>query len=529
MRKFSSYGLVDKDLNYYAPREELIQKACRQLVGEDFDKGGHYITVWAPRQTGKSWLMYEVLKKIRQSGQFEAGFMILQSAKTEETDEGILDFFVTRLGETFSKQLPLISSWKELSRVFSKPYFQKPVILIMDEFDALKEDFINKFANEFREMYIKRQTESDKSGTEKQCLLHGIALIGVRSVLGIENLKGSPFNVQRSMRIPNLTVEEVDFMFKWYEKESGQSVEQAVIDRIFYETQGQPGLVSWFGELLTETYNIPIDKPISIEHFEYVFKRAVQALPNNNIINIISKAKQEPYRKTVLEIYKTEHKPKFTFDDPCLSFLYMNGVIDIEEGDDLYVKFSCPFVQKRLFNYFSHELFPHMGKLYEPFEDVKHIISEDYLHVRNLMRRYENHLQKNREWMLKEAPRRSDLRIYEAVFHFNLYEYLVRFFGSYRTTKVWPEFPTGNGKVDILIRHGGKLHALEIKSYKDEPAFHQAVQQAARYAKSLGQTRIHLIVFVESIPDDIREKYEADCPDKETGVTVSPVFVATGE
>jgi hypothetical protein len=131
--------------------------------------------------------------------------------------------------------------------------------------------------------------------------------------------------------------------------------------------------------------------------------------------------------------------------------------------------------------------------------------------------------------MLKEAPRRSDLRIYEAVFHFNLYEYLVRFFGSYRTTKVWPEFPTGNGKVDILIRHGGKLHALEIKSYKDEPAFHQAVQQAARYANSLGQTRIHLIVFVESIPDDIREKYEADCPDEETGVTVSPVFVATGE
>lgn len=33
-------------------------------------------------------------------------------------------------------------------------------------------------------------------------------------------------------------------MFRWYERESGQQVDQAVIDRVFYETKGQPGLVS---------------------------------------------------------------------------------------------------------------------------------------------------------------------------------------------------------------------------------------------------------------------------------------------
>ena len=49
MRKFSSYGAVDKDLNFYVPREELIQKAYTQLIGESPEKkGGHYITVWAP-------------------------------------------------------------------------------------------------------------------------------------------------------------------------------------------------------------------------------------------------------------------------------------------------------------------------------------------------------------------------------------------------------------------------------------------------------------------------------------------------
>ncbi len=52
MRKFSSYGPVDKDLNFYVPRKQMIDKAVDQLIGEDPEKGGHYITVWAPRQCG---------------------------------------------------------------------------------------------------------------------------------------------------------------------------------------------------------------------------------------------------------------------------------------------------------------------------------------------------------------------------------------------------------------------------------------------------------------------------------------------
>jgi len=54
MRKFSSYGAVDKDLHFYVPREELIQKAYTQLVGETPEKkGGHYITVWPPANAAR--------------------------------------------------------------------------------------------------------------------------------------------------------------------------------------------------------------------------------------------------------------------------------------------------------------------------------------------------------------------------------------------------------------------------------------------------------------------------------------------
>jgi hypothetical protein len=209
MRKFSSYGPINTRLHYYAPRTALIDRAYAHLLGDDPDEGGHYITVWAPRQTGKTWIMQQVVKQLQEDETFEVAILTMQSAKEETTDEGVLEVLVDNLKKWFRRDFPDITSWKTLSSLFTRPYFTKPLILILDEFDAIGEPFINKFANEFRSMYTERLNERGKPEAEKGCLLHGLARIGVRSVLGIENMRGSPFNVQRSLHIPNLTHQEV--------------------------------------------------------------------------------------------------------------------------------------------------------------------------------------------------------------------------------------------------------------------------------------------------------------------------------
>ncbi len=529
MRRFSSYGPVNMKVHYHAPREALIDRAYGELTGDDPEEGGHYVTVWAPRQTGKTWVMQQVMKRIREQGDFEAGIISMQSAKEEDTGEGVLEVFVSKLEEWFERELPDIRSWKKLSRLFKKEYFAKPLILIVDEFDAIREEFINKFANEFRDMYIGRQNQADRPSDQKSCLLHGLALIGVRSVLGIENVTGSPFNVQRSLHIPNLTCEETEGMFEWYERETGQRIDRDVTDRIFRETRGQPGLACWFGELLTEEYNEARDRPVTTAHFDRVFRLAVQALPNNNIVNIISKAAKEASRETVLELFRTDRKTVFAFDDPHLNFLYMNGVIDAEESDEnLHVRFSSPFVQKRLFNYFARELFGYMGKVCEPFEDLSDTLTEESLNIGNLMRRFQNHLKKNREWLLRDAPRRKDLRIFEAVYHFSLYRFLCDFLGA-EYARVWPEFPTGNGEVDIVIEYADRMYALELKSHTHERGYRKALGQAARYGRQLGLPEVSLVFFVEYVDDASREKYEKAYTDEETGVRVMPMFVDVGE
>ncbi len=56
MRKFFSDGPLSKKLHYYVPRKELIERVFGQLMGGD-SIDGHYITVWAPRHAGKTWII----------------------------------------------------------------------------------------------------------------------------------------------------------------------------------------------------------------------------------------------------------------------------------------------------------------------------------------------------------------------------------------------------------------------------------------------------------------------------------------
>ena len=528
MRSFSSYGLIDTNSNFYAPREELINKTMHQIIG-DHTKGGHYITIWAPRQTGKSTLMHQVVQQIKQRNDFEVGMISLQSAKNDKTDADVFKTLHIELSIAFQKEFEVIQEWKYLFRLFSKAYFKKPLILIIDEFDALNEDFINKFANEFRNIYLQRQGQKKLESFDKSCLLHGLALIGMRSVLGIENVKGSPFSVQRSVYIPNLTCDEVKYIYRWYEKESKQKIDPEVIDRIYYEFRGQPGLTCWFGELLTEEYNNDNSHQITKKQFDYVYSEAINVLPNNNILNIISKVKQLPYRDYVLKLFQTTERINFRYDNNYINYLYMNGIIDIEkEALKKFIRFSSPFVQKRLFSYFSDNLFDEPGQLVPPFTKIEHVITKDRLNVKNLIKLYESYLHKNKNWLLKDAPRRKDLRIFEAVYHFSLYMYLHRFLIP-KQGQVWPEFPTGNGKIDLLIKYANQLYGIELKSYTDESAYHDAIEKAAKYAVQLDIKKISLVFFVDVIDDSIREKYEIEHVTPDTGIKVEIVFIACKE
>jgi len=532
MRRFSSYGAIETDIHYHVPRKELMNTALENLIGTEPTKGGHYFTVWAPRQAGKTTIMKEMLFKLREDKNYHVAKANLEVLRAEKNIIVVIKTIIKKLNDSADLELEIPNSMEEFEEIFEKKSLKKPLVLILDEFDALEEDIISLLVGVFRNIYNQRKEK------ENNYYLHSLALIGVRTVLGVENSKGSPFNVQRSMHITKLTKEEVNEMFQWFIKDTGQKIDQAVIDRIFYVTNGQPGLVSWFGELLTEKYNtiwtgekhVQKTEDLTMKHFNFVYNKALSTLPNNNIINIISKAKKEPYKSKIIEIFKTDSKQKFEFENEEMNYLYMRGAISFEsiDGDD-FAKFPCQFIQEKLFRRFADDIFSTTGQLLSnPLMKLDDYFTDEKLNIQNIMKLYEEYLQNNKDWLFKDVPRRVNLEIFEAVYHFNLYKYLLDLLDQ-RTLTLRPEFPTGNGKIDLILDYDKNRYGLELKSFTNSSIHEKNIIQAAKYGKSLALKEIYMITFINVIDDDSRKEYQKSIKNKEFNVIVHVIFIATGK
>jgi len=172
MRRFSSYGPVNHKLHFYVPRKELIESTCTLLLGEKPDEGGHYITVWAPRQCGKSWVMREVLFRLKENSGYDVLKINLEHLKDKSDTADIIQAVAKAVGEGLNKDFSGIRSLEEFQGIFHRDCLDKPLILILDEFDALAKEAVNGIVSAFRNIYINRLDQMDKNTGAKSYLLH---------------------------------------------------------------------------------------------------------------------------------------------------------------------------------------------------------------------------------------------------------------------------------------------------------------------------------------------------------------------
>jgi hypothetical protein len=511
-RRFHSYGPVDSRRHFAVPRKKLVGTCAENLIG-DPDEGGHYFTVWAPRQTGKTWLMREAKKEIesRYADRFSVRMMSVQGIVMKKDDPP--EIFLSRIPLLFDRffgaNVKKPDSWEELGSLFSKKsqISEKPLILFIDEFDKLPPGVIDSTVGMFRDIYLDR---------ENFCL-HGLALVGVRAVLGVESETGSPFNIQRSLHVPNLTKAELEEMFDQYQEESGQAVKSEVVKALYDATRGQPGLTGWFGELLTEKYNPGKKLPIDAAAWENVLEAGIHKEWNNTVLNLIKKARGK-YSAYVLELFSRPDMP-FSIRAEWCSYLYLNGIIDEQiaadsSGKKTYVcRFASPFVQNCLYDAFTADLIGDRMPILalDPLDDLADVFDGSELNVPALLNRYKAYLKRLKAKGLnpwKDQPRRSDLHLTEYVGHFHLYFWLQNAVG--RLCSVSPEFPTGNGRVDLHLKCGEKRGIIEVKSFRDLPELKNSKEQAARYAGKLGLLTVTLAVFVPVEDETVLEKLSGE-------------------
>jgi hypothetical protein len=504
MRRFSSYGPVDPSEDFCVERRDLVEHCVAELVGNP-DKGGHYFTIWAPRQSGKTWLMRRAIEEIRAryGDRFAVGAVSMQRILLmdgEPEEEGLFKRLPGMLEDAFGVKVAAPVDWDGYREVWSRGggVFDRPVILLIDEFDSLPPKLIDRLVTIFRDIYLDRPSH----------LLHGLALVGVRAVLGVDSPRGSPFNVQRSLHVPNLTREEVTELFAQYQAESGQAVDPEVPGQVFDVTRGQPGLVSWFGELLTEKHNPGRPEPITPAVFRRVYGMALHAEWNNTILNLIKKARG-PYQPHVVALFTDPNVP-FSFQEEWCNYLYVNGILDRapapdDAGGSLVCRFSSPFVQASLYAALTGDMFGSKGPILaiEPGDLLDDVFTPEGLCVPPLLARYRGYLARLATrgidpWQ-GQPRRKTDLHLTEAVGQFHLYAWLRDAVG--RRCVISPEFPTGNGKVDLVLRTKEHVGLVEVKSFVDAYELRKGRAQAAGYAKQLGLSSVTVAVFVP-VPDE---------------------------
>jgi hypothetical protein len=531
MRHFHSYGPVDRRYHFCVRRTHLIAQGVEQLIGIP-EQGGHYFTIWAPRQTGKTWLMRRMKEQVaeqypEQFALFHFSLGRLRGIGVARDRETGMVRFPTELGELLKMTLPgnpEVSSWNALGELFAKSrgIWDRPLLLLIDEVDTLPPLLLDALVAQFRELYLARETNH----------LHGLALVGVRAVLGIESRRGSPFNIQKSLHVPNFTFAETADLYRQYQEESGQEVDPQVVEKVHQVTQGQPGLVSWFGELLTEKYNPVPNQRIDRKTWEMVWHKARFAEPNNTVMNLISKARIPEYQPFLLSLFTRSDLP-FSFHEPICNYLYLHGIITSEtirrtNGELAEIcSFSSPFIQTCLYHALSAEVLNKRRAVLAlpPLDDLGDVFSGPQLDLPALLQRYKEHLHRLREQGMnpwKEQPRRrSDLHLTEAVGHFHLFSWLQEAVDEYCI--VSPEFPPGNGRVDIHLRCGEQRGIIEVKSFVRRSRLVSDKRQAAEYAGRLGLDRVTVALFVPALEEDVLEQLSS--AEIVEGVTVHVVAV----
>ena len=229
----------------------------------------------------------------------------MEKLKEETKDigaESMLSEYLTRLSE----QLP------------------KPLVLMIDEIDALVGDSLVSVLRQIRSGYANRPQSFPQS----------IILCGVRDVrdyrivLSNQDIVtgGSAFNIKtKSLRLGNFNMEEIHELYMQHTRETGQKFEDACFPMIWEATEGQPWLVNALGREVTYEMKENRDRTVTIiPEMVYRAQERIVYRRDTHIDILIDKLK-EPRVKSVLEpILANSDQPdenKMADDD----ILYVKG------------------------------------------------------------------------------------------------------------------------------------------------------------------------------------------------------------
>lgn len=318
---------------------------------------------------------------------------------------------------------------------------------------------------------------------KKEYGLRSVILTGVSNITEILQESASPFNIADQIQVPYFTREEVTDLLDQHEQEKGQFFDEDVKAGIYENTLGQPGLVNALSRDLVEK-KCPKGERVTLSSFYKTLDDFTRVYIDKNISNVVAKAKN--CSEIVKKILFGENVGFDTSDDR-ISYLYVNGVIDDCDG---ICCIKIPLYKKRIYNAFRPLANGETEYFKTPLETYRRYLRADgTLDVNALIRRY-----------IRYVSDRGNIIYSQGKASEGVYQYSIdAFFKTYADLSgghLYPEVPTGGGRVDLILIQKTRTDIIEIKRY-DTDVYDEGKWQLYEYLKRSGQKEGYAIYLSE--------------------------------
>ncbi len=461
MRIFNTSGPCDPARHYTVMREGLVAQGQR-LVEQ-----GRYFTLFAPRQSGKTTYFQLLFRQLSQQGYLPIwiSFESLKTATRAQFYKTLHWYLQSEFAQVGIQIEQPIENQIDLQMYLAQASLQSaPLVLVIDEFEDIPEVVKSEVLHTFRALYQKRDHHK----------LHSVLLVGVSSLAQLVVSSASPFNIVDQLAIPYFSLDEVQELVAQYVSESGQPFDATVIQAIYENTSGQPGLVSALCDhLVTQVVTDPT-QPVTMAAFYPTLQYFLTKRQDKNILNIIEKAREK--LDFMLRLLFSNTPISFTIDHPDIAYLYAHGVIDEAEGQ---VIIPVPLYHKRLITALRPLVNGEASEYFSAHEKLSDYAQGDRLQINAIIDKYRDYVQR-RGFQAFDTE-----HLKEGAWHYSL-DGFINFFIERLGGQTFVEVPSGRGRTDILILYRGHKYIIETKIFIDASYFEHGKSQLADYLASEG-------------------------------------------
>jgi hypothetical protein len=505
MKKFfNTAGPIIKEDHYYISSFERVDyEEIEQLIRQK-----RYFVLHAPRQTGKTSALFEMMERINSEERYTCLYVNIEPAQAsrDNVDSGIrtvceciasgIEFYLE--DESFEKWIRAnkreIESQKLLFtmlKVWSQRS-KKPIVLFLDEVDALVGDTLISLLRQIRSGYNQRP-----SGFPQSIVLCGVRDVRDYRIHTKDNeiiTGGSAFNIKaESLTIGNFTFEECKKLYLQHTKFTRQKFEEKIFYHLWSDTKGQPWLVNALGHELTWKERELRDrtKEITLKYYFRARERLIYGRATH-LDQLIDKLQEDRVRRVIAPILANKTSNDADFTDRDLEYVADLGLItrkpSIEISNNIY-KETIP----RELTIAKQQSIANQNILWYKKED-------NSIDMVKLLKAFQQFFRENADSWIE----RFDYK--EAGPQLLLQAFLQRIInGGGRINR---EYGLGRKRTDIFIEYpldeelgffGDEIQKVVIETkifYSNlEQTIQKGLEQTLEYSDSVGANESHLIIF----------------------------------